>query len=196
MIIGVTALLVPSRAVPGESVRALVEVAAINVEALLEEFDAVGKAVYLAPRDDRVYCFVPLSGEVVSSGFDRVSVRVVSRVGGVDGLFVFPPGGEVVRLAGLGEESGAEDALVYVLVDYVELVEGVRAVETGDRVVVELLRPRVDTEYSRYRECLGSLATSVAGCVLAWVYDASVVYLGEEVTDDKVTASFRVNKAG
>jgi len=116
--------------------------------------------------------------------------------GGIDGVFVFPPGGEVVRLAGLGEESGAEDALVYVLVDYVELVEGVRAVETGDRVVVELLRPRVDTEYTRYRMCLGSLATSVAGCVLAYVYEAPVVYLGEETNDDRVTASFRVTRAG
>jgi len=192
VILGATAVLVPSRAVPGESVRALVEASAVNVEAVLEEFDAVGKAVYLAPRGDRVYCFVPLRDEVVQGGFDRVPVRVISRVGGVDGLFVFPPGGEVVRLAGLGEESGVEDALVYVLVDYVELVEGVRAVETGDRVVVELVRPRVDTEYTRYKQCLGSLSSSVAGCVLAWVYDVSVVYLGEETVDDRVTASFRV----
>ena len=196
-ILGATALLVPSRAIPGESIKALVEAASVNVEALLEEFDAEGKAVYLAPRDDRVYCFVPLRESMVDGlRFERISVRVLSRVGGVDGLFVFPPGSEVVRLAGLGEENGVEDALVYLLVDYVELVESVRAVETGDRVVVELLRPRVDPEYTRYQMCLGSLASSVAGCVLAWIYDAPVVYIGEEKTDDRITASFRVNRTG
>ena len=199
LILGATALLVPSRAVPGESVRALVEAAAVNVEALLEEFDADGRAVYLPPRDGRVYCFVPIGEgflEAGLAGFDRVPLRVVTRVGGVDGLCVFPPGGEVVRLAGLGEESGVEDALVYVLVDYLEAVESVRAVETGDRVVVELSRPRVDTGFDRFRMCLGSVPVSVAGCVLAWVLGEPVLFLGEERDGDRVTASFRVVTVG
>jgi len=82
--------------------------------------------------------------------------------------------------------------LVFVLVDYLELVEGVRAVVSGDRVVVELNKPRVDTEYSRFKNCLGSVPSSVAGCVLAWVLGAPVVYVGEERLVDRVTASFRV----
>jgi len=199
LILGATALLVPSRAVPGESVRALVEAAAVNVEALLEEFDVTGRGVYLPPRDGRVYCFVPIGGgflEAGLAGFDRVPLRVVTKVGGVDGLCVFPPGGEVVRLAGLGEESGVEDALVYVLVDYLEAVESVRAVETGDRVVVELSRPRVDTGFDRFRMCLGSVPVSVAGCVLAWVLGEPVLFMGEAMDGGRVTASFRVVTVG
>jgi hypothetical protein len=195
LIIGATALLVPSRAVPGESVRALVEAAAVNVEALLEEFDAGQRGYYLPPRDGRVYCFVPLAAgfdERNLQRFDNVPLRVVSSVLGASGVSVFPPGSEVVRLAGLGEESGVEDALVFVLVDYVELVESVRAVVSGDRVVVELVKPRVDTEYARFRQCLGSVPSSVAGCVLAWVLGEPVAFLGEEQVGDKVTASFRI----
>lgn len=199
LILGATALLVPSRAVPGESVRALVEAAAVNVEALLEEFDVTGRGVYLPPRDGRVYCFVPIGEgflEAGLAGFDRVPLRVVTRVGGVDCLTVFPPGGEVVRLAGLGDEGGVEDALAYVLVDYLEMVEGVRAVEQGDRVVVELRRPRVDTGFARFRMCLGSVPASVAGCVLAWVLGEPVLFVGEEMDGGRVTASFRVVRVG
>lgn len=199
LIIGSTALLVPSRAVPGESVRALVEAAAVNVEALLEEFNADHPGYYLPPRGDRVYCYVPLD-----DGFDERSLvrlekqplRLVNNIYGVNGLCVFPPGSEVVRLAGLGEESGVEDALVYVLVDFTELVEGVRAVVNGDRVIVELIKPRVDTEYTRFKKCLGSVPASVAGCVLALVLGGTLAYVGEEAQGDRVTVSYRVVKGG
>jgi hypothetical protein len=195
LILGATALLVPSRAVPGESVRALVEAAAVNVEALLEEFDASRRGYYLPPREGRVYCFVPLGDGFDERNllrFDRVPLRIVNSVSGVMGLSVFPPGSEAVRLAGLGEESGVEDALVFVLVDYLEFVESVRAVVSGDRIVVELNKPRVDTGFNRFKQCLGSLPSSVSGCVLAWVLDAPVVFVGEEENGDRVTASYRV----
>ncbi len=195
LILGATAILVPSRAVPGESVRALVEAAAVNIEAILEEFDANKHCVYLPPRHERVYCFIPLSdGDFDGTLLKRAPIRVVTRVSGVDGLMLFPPGGEVVRLVGLGEESGLEDSLVFVLVDYMELVESVRAVVRGDRIVVEFNRPRLETGFNRFNECMGSLASSVAGCVLAWVFKGPVHYLGEERSDDLITSSYRVSR--
>ncbi|MBD3171177.1 hypothetical protein GF326_01765 [Candidatus Bathyarchaeota archaeon] len=193
IILGATALLVPSRAVPGEGVRALVEAAAVNIEAILEEFDASRHGVYLPPRDERVYCFIPLGNEDFDgSSIMRAPIRVVTRFSGVDGLILFPPGGEVIRLAELGVEAGLEDSLVYILVDYLELVESVRSVVRGDRVVVEFNQPRLDTSFNRFQDCLGSLSSSVSGCVLASVLGKPVMYMGEERALDVVKASFRI----
>lgn len=195
VILGATAVLVPSSPVPVDSVRAMVEGASVNVEALLEEYDATLKAIYMPPVNERVYCFIPLSGEL--SGWQVESlkdtpVRVVSEFSGVRGLNVFPPGSEVVRLSMLGEESGVEDALSYVLVDFLESVESVKAVRTGDRYVVQLNKIRADTVFPRVRLCLGSSASSVAGCAIAWVLGGPVQFLGEEEMGDTVTASFRL----
>lgn len=199
VILGATALLIPSSPVPRDSVRALVEAGAVNVEAVLEEFDAKARGYYLPPRNGRVHCYVPLG-----TGFedhhlkrrDAAPLRVLTEVSGFPGVVVFPPGSEAVRLAGLGEGAGVEDALSYVLVDFMEAVEAVKAVVTGDRVVVELNHVRADTSLSRYHACLGSLPVSTAGCVLAWVTGAPVAYTGERSDGTKVTAGFRVVKVG
>ena len=199
VVLGATALLIPSSPVPAGTVRAMVEGASVNVEALLEEYDASSKAYYLPPVDDRVYCFVPLSGDVGGWQLDMVMgapVRVITEVAGVRGLMVFPPGSEIVRLSLLGEESGLEDALSYVLVDYLEAVESVKAVESGDRVVVQLNRYRVDTDFPRVKLCLGSIPVSTAGCVLAWVTEKPVLFVDEDGSGESTTATFRVMGTG
>ncbi len=199
VILGATAILVPSSPVPVDSVRAMVEGASVNVEALLEEYDGTLKAIYMPPVGDRVYCFVPLSGELQGWEVERLKetpVRVVSEFSGVRGLSVFPPGSEVVRLSLLGEESGVEDALSYVLVDFLESVESLKAVRNGDRYVVQLNKVRADTVFPRVRMCLGSSASSVAGCVLAWVLGEPVQFLGEEEMGASITASFRLAGLG
>ena len=199
VVLGATALLIPSSPVPAGTVRAMVEGASVNVEALLEEYDASSRAFYLPPVDGRVYCFVPLSGDVGGWQLDRIMdgpVRVISEVAGGRGLVVFPPGSEIVRLSLLGEESGLEDALSFVLVDYLEAVESVRAVESGDRVVVQLNKFRMDTGFPRVKLCLGSIPVSTAGCVLAWVTGKPVRFVDEDGSGDSTTATFQVMGSG
>ncbi|MCW4050737.1 MAG: hypothetical protein NWE89_13485 [Candidatus Bathyarchaeota archaeon] len=195
VILGATILLVPDNPVPRDSVRALVEGATVNIEALLEELDVQSHAFYLPPREGRVYCYLPLSEGFDPGNLDRVMaapLRVVTEAGGSRGVFVFPPGSEVVRLSMLMEESGVEDALSYVLVDYLEAVDGLKAVETGGNVVVEITRPLMQTEFPRYNDSMGSLVTSIAGCVVSWVLGKPVEFIGEDVLGDVVTARFRV----
>jgi len=191
VVLGAVMVMVPSSPVPLSAVRAMVEGSAVNVEALLEEYEARGKAVYLPPRDRRVYCYVPLGefSDADLAGVLRSPVRVLAGSGG---LMVFPPGAEVVRLCDLGEEAGLEDALSYVLVDYLEAVDSVKAAEAGDNLVVQVTGPRMETGFPLFAACLGSAVVSVAGCVAAWVKGEPVVFLGEDRVKGSVTARFRV----
>jgi hypothetical protein len=195
VILGASLFLVPGSPVPYGAVRAMVEASALNVEALLEEFDAKRRAYYLPPRDGRVYCYVPLGDGFDERDLGRVlgaPLRVVSGVAGLAGLMVFPPGAEVVRMAEVGEESGLEDALSYVLVDFLEAVDRVKVAETGDNLVVELSGSKLGTVFNRVNMCLGSSAVSVAGCVASWVLGVPVVYVEEYARGRAVVAHFRV----
>lgn len=194
LILGSVVYLLPSDPVPTRELRAMVEASALNIEALLEEYDAREGAVYLPPRDGRVACYVPLTEfrDGVLSSVMSAPVRVIVDAGGSRGLLVFPPGSEVIRMAEIGEDSGVEDALVYVLVDFLEAVRSVKSVDNGDVTVVQFTHPVVSTEMPRYVQCLGSMASSLAGCVLARVLGALVVFLGEDVSGDSFTARFRV----
>jgi len=172
-----------------------VEGSCVNVEALLEECNVMEKAFYLPPREGRVYVFVPLrsnphlpdAGEVM-----RAPMRVITEARGSPGLLIFPPGSELTRLSGLSSGSGLEDALRHVLVDFVEAVESVKAVGEADKVVVDLVKPRIRTDFPRFRRVLGSLVTSIAGCVLASCLEVPVVFDEEQVDGERVRAVFRM----
>jgi hypothetical protein len=198
VILGSTLLMVPGSPVPGQQIRAMMEASLVNVEALLEEFDVRGKAVYMPPDDGRVHAFVPLQGNVDLGAVDpqRVPVRVLTEAGGVRGVTVFPPGSEAVRLSLLPDEAGAEDALSHVLVDFVEAAESVKLVRRGGEAVVELGRPRGSSEYPRVNGCLGSYPVSLAGCVLAHVLRSPVAYMGEEASGMSTLAYFEVAPTG
>jgi hypothetical protein len=198
IILGSTLLMVPGSPVPKHQMRAMMEGSLVNLEALLEEFDVRGKAVYLPPSEGRVYAFIPVQENVDLGAINprQVPVRVLSEAGGVRGVTVFLPGSEAVRLSLLPGEVGAEDALNYVLVDFIEAVESVKFVRRGGEAVVELGKPRAASEYSRVNECLGSYAVSVAGCVLAHVLRSPVHYRGEEASGDSILGYFLVSSSG
>lgn len=187
VILGSVALLTPSSPVPLDAVRVLMDGAYVNIEALLEELDLREKAVYLS-RGGRVYCFVP-NGEDFDLGG---SLRLVQD----DGLLVFPPGSELIGLGDVSSEAGVEDALTSVLVDYLEACDGVRAVVTGDDVVVSVSKPVMGGDYPRVRLCMGSLPVNVGGVVLAHMLGEGVRFVDERVADDGVTARFRVIRVG
>lgn len=192
IVLGGTLYLVPPSPLPARHLRAMLEGSLVNVEALLEEFDVQGRAIYLAPRDDRVAALVPRGEVVVLGDLDRVPRRVLTRVDGVDCVLVFPPGSEIVRLALLPEDIGLEDGLSLVLVDFLEIVDGVKVVQDMDQVIVELKGVRAGSEMPRVNHSLGSLAMSVSGCVLASVLGKPVVFQLEETLDGKVSAVFGV----
>ena len=196
VVLGGTLLLVPGSPVPREMVRAMVEASCVNVEALLEEFDVRGRGVYLPPKEGRGYVYVPLKGGADVSGAMRAPTRVFVKVDGAPGLMVFPPGSEVVRLSGLGGEAGLEEALGFVLGDFLEAVHGVKAIREGDRVVVEYSGPVVGTGFPRFVAVLGSLPVSVGGSVLASVLSAPVELVEEESSPGRIRAVYRVHAVG
>ncbi len=191
VILGSVFLLTPANPVPLDAVLALMDGAYVNIEALLEELDLTRKAVYF-PRGDGVYCFIPRREEYDLGRVMDGPLRVLYE----DGVVVFPPGSELIGLAGLGEEAGVEDALTAVLVDYLEACTGVRSVETGDTVVVKILDPVPGGDYPRMKLCMGSLTVNVAGSVLASVFDSPVGFLDESIDPQGATARFRVIDRG
>ena len=193
VILGASIALVPESPVPKETIRAMVEGSCASIESLLEEFDAKNKAIYLPPRDGRVTAYISPSGdqEAAWKAIDAPT-RVISEDGGLVALTLFPPGSEIIRLSDIGEESGVDEALSYVLVDFLEAVESVKSVEAGRRIVVSMSKPRIRSDFPRFNTCLGTLPTSIAGCILTQVLRKPVGLVEEQATGQQVIASFEV----
>ena len=196
MILGATIALTPPAPLPNISVRAMVEGGIVSVEALLEEFSASERAIYMPKKDDRSYALIPLASNLQLDvrNLMKAPVRVVTRVDGSSILMVFPPGSEAVRFSGLSAGSSLEAGVRLVLVDFVEGAESVKVVREGARIVVEVVNPMVRTGLPRFNKVMGSLATSIVGCALASILGSPVAFKTEKIEGRRVRAEFEVVK--
>ncbi|MGD0804219.1 MAG: hypothetical protein ABSA11_09120 [Candidatus Bathyarchaeia archaeon] len=199
VVLGVSVVLIPQNPVPTSVVRGMVEDACANVEAELEQFDAREKAWYLPPRDGCVLCFVPLVADVkpaVVQAASRAPVKMLTESMGVPGLMVFPPGSKILRSSQLDGDAGLEDAMINVLVDYLEGAESVKVIKEGSRVNVFIKKTRLQTDFSRFNYVLGSITVSVLGCVAAQVLNVPVRVLDERTEGRNLSAIFEVLGVG
>ena len=195
VILGAATLTLPDSPVPSGAVRGVMHSSVMNVEALLEEFDAHEKAVYLPPRDGEAVAYVPLSSHPRTPSVEELMAaprRLVTEVVGVSVLLVIPPGSELVRASELSEASGTGEAIQYILTEVSELCSSVKAVTTGDRLVLEMKGIKVKTEAAKYLSSLGSIPASVAASVAATVLKMGIVLVSEEMQGKNSTATFRV----
>ena len=195
LILGAAIITLPERVVPSGAVRAVIQSSVLNVEALLEEFDAKERATYLPPKDGLAVAYVPLSSNSHSpSATDLASVsrRLVTEVDGVPVLLVVPPGAELVRAGEIDDGNAVDDALQYVLLEAAELCSSVKSVVTGDTLVIDIGGIKVKTEAAKYLFCLGSIPTSVAASVASTVLKKGLTLLAEDSNDRKSVAKFRV----
>jgi hypothetical protein len=195
LIMGAATLSLPERPVPGRAVRAVIQAAVLNVEALLEEFNVKEKAIYLPPKDGLSVAYVPLSSNPHPPSFDDLTNaprRLVTELEGVPVLMVVPPGAEVVIANELSEGSGLEDALQYVLSEVSELCSSVKAVLTEDRLVVEMGGVKIKTKSAKYLLCLGSIPASVAASVAATITRRGLTLVAEEIDGKKSVATFKL----
>lgn len=195
IILGGTMVLTPWNPIPEPSIKGMLEGSCLNIEVLLEEFDAEEGAIYLPPSENRVYSYVPLSSNPDTPDLDRILSaprRVITDSGGSPGLFVFPPGSELIRNSGIDADMGLEAALSFVLNDFVEVVDSVVTTREGNEIEVRLGNPQIATDFTTYRRVLGSIPTSIAGSVIAFALNSPVKFSGEVREGDEIKASFRV----
>ncbi len=175
LILGLSICLTPTSPIPRKAVRALIEGSILNLEALLEEFDASCKGYYVPHEDGRVYVYVPLSSE---TGPPKVALKprgVVVEEGGKPYLVFLPPASELVRVEGF---SDVEAAISEVLVDLTELCKSVKVVRSGDiNIEVKGVRGYVSAE--RFKRVFGSIEACLAACVAAALSNSPVYVLSE-----------------
>lgn len=187
VILGLTIMLTPPHPIPRDVVRSFIKSACTNIEGFLEAMGAVNRAVYI-PFNNRVYAYVPLKadGDVALSGVVEKLNKIVVADGRNIGVVLIPPASELVTRSAEGGQ-GELEAIVYdVLVNVSELAEDVKAVSSGDTVVLEVSKPRFDENYPRYEAVMGSLIASIAAQAIARASNKPTRVISEIKSGDRL----------
>lgn len=189
-------MLLPDSPTQSKNLHAMLKGSLYNVEAILEQFEAKEKAIYLPRREQRVCCYIPL-GEPVNayliSKLLDVPQRLVVDVDRKLGLMISIPVGDDL-LASLNEDITPEEALRYILIDNLELTKSLKEIKKDGEIIIQMKGLTLNLNLPRYGAVLGTLQTSIAGSVLAIKYNAPIGLKEENTTRNAITAIFKVIK--
>jgi hypothetical protein len=233
-VVGALLLLIVPEVVPHDVYLALLRDSIANVELILQESHLKNRAYFLPLKSpdsirEEIRAFVPLqvasSSSNLATGNRTVSLALTSEVnvaalqsyadsaprrlitsqGDIQGLFLIPPGNEIVKLADIEEGGELEDSLKTALVDFSDLAASVlvamsdpKKSETADgnvpaapessesqgsRIIkMNIKGPRLTSTSEFFNSCLGTPISCVACCVTAAV-TAKPVRIVEETYD-------------
>lgn len=172
-----------------------------NLAALLEELGLRSRAVYLPLPEGggRPRALIPLSedGPLPSVG-QALPGRLIARYGpNLEdmGLVVTTPGAvslDGISLAPGGGPDQIEGVLNHILVGIMDLADGVSVHGLGDRITVEVVKPKLKYENIWFYRCLGSPLASIAATVTSQALARPVRVGSEEETKKGTTIEIEV----
>ncbi|MBC7090492.1 MAG: hypothetical protein H5T50_01060 [Nitrososphaeria archaeon] len=191
-VLGLTILLTPQHPVPKETVQTFIRSSCENLETLLEATGAFMKATYF-PSNGKVYAYIPVTREqnIVMEDVVKNVGNLISKSGRSLGLIIVPPASELLKNS-VGEGAGYDAVASEILVEASEVVESVKVVESDSTIVLEIFRPRVDINFSRFRTVMGSLPTSIAAQAAAIKYSKPVQVLDESFEGNRIISRLKV----
>ena len=172
----------------------MIEESYVNIEAILKQFDARERCIYLPPRDEKVFAYVPLSNDHTPEEAWRSlesPINTVTIAGDKPGLMIFLPI-SYNMLTSIEDNTNAEVALKTILVDQTEILGSIKESESENRIQVIMSGSKFKIENPIIKSVFGSIPTSIAGCILSYIYNKPLVFIKEDLTGKVTTATFEI----
>lgn len=185
--------------IPPEASAILLQSGVENISAVVEELGLKSKAIYLpsSMTGDKPKALIPLDSNV-EFGSKILPKRFIVKYGLKPqdvGLLIITPGSAVGRLVAAKPDCSAGDleaAISQVISGTVNLVDGVRVTMDAEKVLVELINPRLEANNMWIYESLGTPIASLAASVVAQVLDKPVLVESESSSKGKCLVELKV----
>lgn len=197
LILGVVTLMIPGNSISRSYVSSIVNESYVNIEEILKQFDAKERCIFIPPRNGRVFVYVPIGTPSIKERNSQAwkvmdaPIRILTTVDGKPGLIVFLPLPYEI-LTTVEDGSKPEEALNYILIEQLEILESVKAVESMNKISVHMSGFSMDNKFTRIQMVLGSLPTSMTGCILSLVLKKPLVLIKEEFSKESITSTYEV----
>lgn len=194
IIIGAASAMLPSNAIPKRIVREMLRNSATNIEAILEEFNVSGKALFLPPRNGYVTAFITLEEVNIQEVADArdIPLRVLSIASGRRGITVFPPGSELAKAIEAYQEASYEHLLSNLLVNEAEMASSVKVIDKRDKLLIGINNPRIIPQLPRFNRSLGTLPSCIAASCAAFKLKKRVAIEEEMIMNGKILLTLSI----
>jgi hypothetical protein len=170
-----------------------------NISALVEELGLKTKAIYLPSTvtGDKPKALIPLDSNV-EIGKKVLPKRLIVKYGSKPhdiGLLLITPGSSVGGLVEAKPDCSAgelESAVLQVLVGTTGLADDTKVTMNEDRVLLEIVNPRLENRKMWVYESIGTPLASIAASTVSEVLDKAVSINKETVARGKLLVELKV----
>jgi hypothetical protein len=178
--------------IPAEASAILLQSGVENISAVVEELGIKSKAIYLpsSMTGDKPKALIPLNSSV-EFGVKSLPKRFIVKYGPKPqdvGLLVITPGSAVGGMVTTKPNCSAQDlesAVSQVVSGMINLVDGVRATINAEKILVELINPRLEADKMWIYESMGTPIASLTASIVAQVLDKPVFINSESTSKGK-----------
>jgi hypothetical protein len=190
--------------IPPEASALLLQTGVENTSAIVEELGLTSKAIYLpsSMTNGKPQALIPLHSNPHPPKLGKIALpkRLIVKHGPKPedvGLLVTTPGSEVARALSAKPDSASSDveaAVTAVLVGAINLADGARVAVNGERIVVEVIHPRLEYKKMWIYESMGSPLASIVASVVAQVLDKPVSVISEQYSRGKEIVELKLTE--
>ena len=185
--------------IPPEASAILLQSGVENISAIVEELGLKSKAVYLPSSisGDKPKALIPLDSNL-EFGSKVLPKRLIVKYGlqpEAVGLLVITPGSAVGGMVESKPDCSAgdlESAISLVLSGAINLADGARVTMDEEKVLVEVVNPRLEGSKMWVYESLGTPIASIVASVVAEVLDKPVSINSERSSRGKCFVDLKV----
>lgn len=181
--------------IPPEASAILLQSGVENISALVEELGLKAKAIYLpsSMTSDKPQALIPLQSNPHPPQLGKIALpkRLIVKHGPNSedmGLLITTPGSavaDIVTAKADATEGDLESAVTLVLAGTINLADGARIKMADDRILVEVINPRLEHKKMWIYESIGSPIASIVASVVAEVLDQPVSVAEEKYRGGK-----------
>lgn len=185
--------------IPPEASAILLQSGVENISALVEEIGLKSKAIYVPSSisGDKPKALIPMDGNTV---LDKklLPKRLIVKYGDKPeavGLLLVTPGsavGGMVEAKPDAASGDVESAISSVLLGTINLADGVRVSIDADKILVEVVNPRLEQSKKWIYDSIGSPIASIVASIIAQVLDQPVSISSEEFSKAKLVIQLKV----
>jgi len=192
-IVGFIMLTYPNIQTPSKETQDLIKESLLNIDAILESFDASAHCIYLPQQAGQLYMYIPLSQNVSPSeawSAMKTPPKLVTEVENKPGLILFTPFSFITKY--LNNSLNIGEQLSNILVDRFELMDSIRQNESSGEIILEMSHPLIKLQLPRCEKVLGSFSSYISGCILSANLNRPVTLVNEEFNGPLLRSRFKV----
>jgi len=191
IVIGIAWALTPPNPTPKKALLDLVKTSCSNIEALLEAIGATNKAIYIPTKDGHTIAYIPLKNEdnTPLQSITENNSKLLIKQGKTLGITIIPPN---TGLETPTPETNIDTQLDYTLIETLEIAEKIKTIKSGDTIIIQVHKPKIDINYPRFKIILGSLPSLLAAQTIATITSRPVKIIQEQNTKNTLTIQLKL----